>query len=328
MTATTARFPRHDMDWIRATSYLIMAIAIGLALYGSLATHGFLTLANLRSVLSQSAFVGVFAVATAIIMISGNLFSLSIAATGAVTASAALALLPNGGAVAIVLTLLLGVAIFIPQGLLIGGLGANPIIVSIAFGGLEEGIFLWASHGATIVPPLGNTSFTWLSTLVNVPVIGNLPIAVFILIGVTAALECVLRLTRFGTMLYLVGENRSAARAAGIPTAWVIVGAFALAGLCIAIAGIELGAFNSAGSLLVESNYTTDGIAAAVIGGIAITGGRGSLFQALGGAVLVQAISDIVLLRGYTEGWQLLLKGLILLGVVVLMRLNRMRSAR
>jgi ribose/xylose/arabinose/galactoside ABC-type transport system permease subunit len=149
---------------------------------------------------------------------------------------------------------------------------------------------------------------------------------VYVLFGLVVILELVLRVTRFGKLLFLVGENRVAARAAGLPTVLVIVGAFALAGLCVAIVGIELGAFNSSGSLLVESNFTYDGIAAAVIGGSAIGGGRGSMVQALAGAILIQAISDILLLRGYSEGWQILVKGLIVFSVVGLVRLNRMRS--
>jgi ribose/xylose/arabinose/galactoside ABC-type transport system permease subunit len=290
-------------------------------------TPGFLTTANLRSVLDQSAFLGVFAVGTALLMISGNLFSLSISATGAVTASMALYLLPHGALLAIPCAVAGGVVIFAIQGLIIGALGANPIIVSIAAGGLQEGIFLWLSKGSTILPPLGNTSLSFTEHLVHLPLIGSLPVVCFILLGVVVVVEIVLRRTTFGRMLFLVGENRRAAHAAGIPTGWIIIGAFALAGLCIGIVGVEIGAFNGSGSLLDESTYTYDGIAAAVVGGIAVTGGRGSAWQALLGAVFVQAVADLMLLRGYTEGWQLLAKGIVVFAVVVLVGLIRARPS-
>ena len=74
-------------------------------------------MANYRAILAQSAYVGVFTVATALIMISGNLFSLSIGITGAITASTALALLPQGPWVAILGTLALGIVVFGLQGL-------------------------------------------------------------------------------------------------------------------------------------------------------------------------------------------------------------------
>lgn len=316
------------IDTVRTVTYAVIGIALAVAIYLAIDTPGYFTMANLRAILAQSAYVGVFTVATALIMISGNLFSLSIGITGAITASSVLALLPHGGALAIVLTLLLAVAIFAIQGFVVGEFGANPIIVTIAAGGLQQAIFLWASKGATIVPPPGNTSLAFLTKLVDVPVIGPLPLSVFVLFGLVIAVELVLRATRFGSTVYLVGENRPAARAAGLPVTLIIIGAFALAGLCVGIAGVELAAFNGSGSLLVESTFTYDAIAAAVVGGIAITGGRGSMFQALAGAIFVQAIATILLLRGYSQGWQILVKGLIVLGAVVLMQLNRRRSER
>jgi len=327
-TAAAAGVERRRVDPLRAITLGLVALALAVLVYGAIDTPGFFTMANLRAILAQSAYVGVFTVATALIMISGSLFSLSIGTTGAITASAALALVSHGGATAIVVTLLLAVVIFAIQGFLIGEFGANPIIVTIAAGGLQQGIFLWASKGATIVPPIGNTSLAFLTQLVDVPVLGPLPRSVFVLFGIVIAVELILRFTRFGSLLYLVGENRAAARAAGLPVTSVIVGAFALAGLCVGIVGIELGAFNGTGSLLVESTFTYDAIAAAVVGGIIITGGRGSMFQALGGAVFVQAVGTLLLIRGYSTGWQILVKGLIVLGAVILMHLNRRRSAR
>jgi ribose/xylose/arabinose/galactoside ABC-type transport system permease subunit len=320
--------PRRQIDAGRVAGYAIMgAIAIAF-IYLAASTDGFFTMANFRSILTQSAYVGVFSVATAIIMISGNLFSLSLSTTAAVTATSALALLPHGAPISITLAIALGAAIFAAQGVLVGYLGANPIIVSIGAGGLQEGIFLWRTHGATILPPPGNTGFQFLTQLHDIPVIGKLPLAVFVLFGLVIVLELVMRYTRFGKSLYLVGENRVAARGAGLPTGRIIVIAFALAGACIGLVGVELGAFNGSGSLLVGSSFTYDGIAAAVVGGVAITGGRGTLVQALLGAIFIQAISDILLLRGYTEGWQILVKGLVVLAAVLFMRLNQTRSSR
>lgn len=329
MSVQSTRFPgvrQTQFDPARAATFTVLLAGLALAIYGVVATPGFLTGTNVRSVLAQSAYVGVFAVATTVIMISGSLFSLSLAVTGAVTATTFLALLPQGIGLAIVATLALGIMICLAQGFLVGALGANPIIVTIAAGGLQEGVFLWATNGATIVPSFDDTSYRWLNKLIAFPGIGKLPLAVYVLVGLVIVVEMTLRLTRFGRLLFIVGENRRAARAAGIPTALVITAAFALAGLCTAIAGIELGAFNQSGSLLVESNFTYDGIAAAVVGGTAITGGRGSAVQAFGGAVLMSGIADIVLLRGYSEGWQILIQGLVVFAVVVLARLNRMRT--
>jgi erythritol transport system permease protein len=64
------------------------------------------------------------------------------------------------------------------------------------------------------------------------------------------------------------------------------------------------------------------------VGGLAITGGRGWLWQAVAGAIFVQAISTILLLRGYPQGWQILVKGLVVFGAVVLLHLNRTRTSK
>jgi ribose/xylose/arabinose/galactoside ABC-type transport system permease subunit len=285
-------------------------------------TDAFLTWLNLRAILTASAYVGVFAVATTVIMLSGSLFSLSLGITGAITATTFLALLDRGIVVALVATLLLGIFIVGAQGLVVGFFGANPIIVTIAAGGLQTGVFLWITGGATTVPPPGDTSFQWLNNRYF-----ELPLAVYVLFALVIVLEVVMRRTRFGRLVYLVGENRNAAYAAGLPVGLVITGAFAVAGLCIGIVGVELGAFNQSGSLLVESTFTYDGIAAAVVGGTAITGGRGSMVRALAGAVFIATIANMVLLRGYDEGWQILVKGVIVFVVVILLQLDRRRTA-
>jgi simple sugar transport system permease protein/ribose transport system permease protein len=306
---------------IRVAVFGSVALLAALIVFGAFTTEGFLTTTNVKAILSSVAFVGMIAVATALIMISGNLFSLALGATAAASAMVFLALLPQGIVLAFAATMAMGVVLGAIQGLLVGGIGANPIIVTIGATGLIQGVALWASDGAQILPPKGDSSYEWLNGHIL-----TIPVPVYILFGTVIVLDLLMRRTRFGQQLKLVGENVAAARAAGLPTAWIVAGAFALAGLCTAIGGIELGAFNENGSLLIEGTLTYDAIAAAVVGGIAITGGRGSIWQALGGAILIATISDILLLRGYSEGVQILVKGVIVFIVVVLARLNQLRT--
>lgn len=306
---------------IRAAFYGSVALFAALIVYGAITTHGFLTMTNVRAILSSVAFVGMVAVGTALIMISGNLFSLAVGSTAAAAAMIFLALLPHGIVLAFAVALLMGVVVGAAQGFLVGGIGANTIIVTIGAASLIQGVALWASAGATILPPKGDTSFAWLNGHIF-----TFAVPIYILFGTVFALDQFLRRSRFGRQLKLVGENVEAARAAGIRTGWVVVGAFCIASFLFAFAGVELGAFNESGSLLIEGTQTYDAIAAAVVGGIAIGGGRGSVWQGLGGAILIAMISDILLLRGYSEGIQILVKGVVVFAVVVLARLNRMRA--
>ena len=146
------------------------------------------------------------------IVLSGNLFSLALGQTVAVTAMLFLYSLQFGLALAIVLTLLLGLVIGAVQGFAVGAWGANPIIITIGAAGLMEGLAVWLSHGQSIVPPASATSYQRLAE----PLLG-VPFPVYVFVALTIVLAVVMRRTRFGREIYLLGENRTAARAAALP---------------------------------------------------------------------------------------------------------------
>jgi ribose/xylose/arabinose/galactoside ABC-type transport system permease subunit len=214
-------------------------------------------------------------------------------------------------------TLLLGLAIGAVQGFVVGAWRANPIIVTIGAAGLMEGMAVWLSHGQSIVPPASETSWQHLAQ----PVFG-LAVPVYIFFVVTVMLALVMRRTRFGRQIYLLGENRVAARAAALPITLLTVGAFGIASLFTAGSGILIGATSANASLLLTGSYTYDAIAAALVGGNAVTGGRGSIARTAAGAIFIATISDMLLLRGYTTGGQILVRGIIVVVVVVLTNLR------
>ena len=141
-----------------------------------------------------------------------------------------------------------------------------------------EGMAVWLSHGQSIVPPADQTSWEHLAN----PVLG-LPAPVYVFIVVTVILAVVMRRTRFGRQIYLLGENRTAARAAALPITLLTVGAFGIASLYTAGSGVLIGATSANASLLLVGSYTYDAIAAALVGGNAVTGGRGSIARTAGG---------------------------------------------
>jgi ribose/xylose/arabinose/galactoside ABC-type transport system permease subunit len=124
-----------------------------------------------------------------------------------------------------------------------------------------------------------------------------------------------------------MGENRPAARAAGIPVAWLTTLAFTIAGACVAITGILVAGFNQVSNIAISGTFTFDAIAAVLVGGSSVTGGSGSVARTVGGTLVIAAISDMLLLRGASTGMQVLVKGLIVVIVVVLVQLAR-REAR
>ena len=144
-----------------------------------------------------------------------------------------------------------------------------------------EGMAVWLSHGQSIIPPADETSWEHLGQ----PVLG-LPAPVYVFIVVTIILAVVMRRTRFGRQIYLLGENRVAARAAALPITLLTVGAFGIASLYTAGSGILIGATSANASLLLTGSYTYDAIAAALVGGNAVTGGRGSIARTAAGCDL------------------------------------------
>ncbi len=320
-TPLTSPFGRLRLDRsIRVFDVALAAwiVALGsLTVYGAVTTTGFLTVSNLKAILTAAAFVGIIAVGLTVIVLSGNLFSLALGQTAAISAMVFLYALRFDLLVAILLTLLLGLAIGAVQGFAVGAWRANPIVITIGAAGLMEGMAVWLSHGQSIVPPANETSWERLAK----PVLG-LAAPVYVFLVVTVLLAVVMHRTRFGRLIYMLGENRVAARAAGLPITLLTVGAFAIASLYTAGSGILIGASSANASLLLTGSYTYDAIAAALIGGNAVTGGRGSIARTAVGAVFIATISDMLLLRGYATGVQILVRGIIVVVVVVLTNLR------
>ena len=258
-----------------------IAILAAVTIYGAFTTTGFLTVSNGKAILTAASFVGIIAVGLTVIILSGNLFSLALGQTAAISAMVFLYSLRFGLAAAIIVTLLLGLAIGSVQGFAVGAWGANPIIITIGAAGLMEGMAVWLSGGQSIIPPSDETSWEHLGQ----PVLG-LPAPVYVFIVVTVILAVVMRKTRFGRQIYLLGENRVAARAAALPITLLTVGAFGIASLYTAGSGILIGATSANASLLLVGSYTYDAIAAALVGGNAVTGGRGSIARTAAGCDL------------------------------------------
>ncbi|MCW3007996.1 MAG: transporter permease [Solirubrobacterales bacterium] len=302
---------------------VITAAFAAILVIGALTTEGFLSVDNVKAILGSTAFVGIIAVGITVIMLSGNLFSLSLGTTTAVCAMLFLFALQAGIVVAIVATVALGAVLGAAQGLLIGSIGANAIIVTIGAGALQEGGAVWASGGSAVFPPKNAPGMSFLADTIL-----GVPFAVYVLVVLAVAGEYLMRRTRFGREIYLMGENKRAARAAALPIVALTAGAFAVAGACAAIAGVLIGAFNQNASLLVSGTFTYDAIAAALVGGSVVTGGRGSIARTVAGAVVIATISDLLLLRGYSTGVQILVKGAVVLVVVVLLHINQREGER
>ena len=277
----------------------------------ALTTPGFTANASLLSFINTAALVGCVAVGMTFITLSGNIMSFSLGAiTGATTVTFAV-LTDYGVGPALIVAVLVAVGLNFIQGLVIGVFRANPIIVSIAalalIGGITE---LW-SENRIIYAAEGSLAFLK-GRLLGIPVAG----IVFLLCAILA--QALLRYTRFGQNVLMVGSSFRAASAAGVKTWRTVAAAYAWGGFFAGVSGILIAARYDAGHMEYGAGYDYSAIGAVLVGGTAIQGGQGSVTRSVVGVVVITATSVILLLRGLETQHQQLFTGLIVLVAVLL----------
>lgn len=301
-----------------ARGWIAVPVAAALLAIASVTTDGFATWANARAIVASVAVIGPVAIAATLIMLSGSLFSLSLGITAAISGMLFLSLLDHGLLTAIVVALALGALIFAVQGWAIGTWGVNPVIITIGAGSLQAAVATKLSGGNNVLPPAGFTGLDFLSRNVL-----GLPMGVYLFAVVAAVVHGLLSRTTPGRGIYLVGQNRQAAYAAGIPVTAILTTAFAIAGVCVALAGLVQAASITSANLASQGTLTFDATAAVVVGGNAVAGGRGSVPRTLAGVMIIATVTDFFLLRGYSTGMQLTLKGLLVVAFVFLSAKSR-----
>jgi ribose/xylose/arabinose/galactoside ABC-type transport system permease subunit len=314
--AAAARRTRAEV----ATDGVVVVVVVGVLLVG-LSTDRFVSVANAKAILTSASLVGICALGLTLITVGGSAVSLAISQTVAATGMVFLSAQSLGLVPALVLAVAVGALVTGVQGAVVGHAAANPVVLTIAASFAIAGVATGLTDGVSVSP-----SGTGYDHLNATP--AGLPLSVYVLVALTLGLEWTLRRTGFGRSLYLVGENRRAARAAGLPVGRTTTLAWLGAGAMFAVTAAFTAAFNTSANVNLGGTLTFDAIAAVLAGGTPITGGRGSAVRTFLGAVLIAAVSDILLLRGYSTGVQVLVKGLIVLGVVVLVHLRtRSRQA-
>jgi ribose transport system permease protein len=160
----------------------------------------------------------------------------------------------------------------------------------------------------------------------EVPVLGIFPVAVIVLAIVAAILIWLMHGTRYGKLAHAVGDNPRAAELAGVNVTMVRIGAFLVSALSAVIGGILLGGFAGV-STNVGDGLELQAIAAAVIGGAQLLGGRGSVPAAMAGALTLMALFTLLNLLGLPNPMRDVIQGLILIGAVAYTVLQRRKSA-
>ncbi|HEX6536820.1 MAG TPA: ABC transporter permease [Gemmatimonadaceae bacterium] len=297
---------------------LVVVCIAGFARYAE-----FLTAENLLNVLRQNSMLGLIALGMTFVILTSGI-DLSVGAVVALAGVVAADLAPHGSGAAIAGGIGAGAAIGLLNGVVIAKARMDPFIVTLATMIAARGLAL-AATGATSVS-VGDAApgLTWLGR----GDVAGFPVPVVIFLVAYALASVALRYTRFGRHVYAVGDNGEAARLMGLAIDRVLIGTYVLSGALAGIAGIILAGRLGAGQPVAGNGWELDAIAAVVVGGTLLTGGQGGAVETLIGVLLLGVIFNLFNLEGtISPWWQWVLRGLFLLGVVVVQARLRRRAA-
>lgn len=316
-----APLPGAGMKFVRRYSSILAVwlLVVLLAVGASLTSPDFLTSYNLSTFLESIGILSCLALAQSFVLLVAGI-DLSVGA-GVALGSVVIALLLDAGtapwlAIAACVALLTVAGVL--NGLAVTRLRIPSFIVTFAMLGVEEGLALWMSGGDRISLPAAS-NFGALDS----GSFAGLPPEIWLVLAITVLGTLGLRYLRLGRYLYAVGSNREATRVAGVNVVLVLIMAFAICGFLTGIAGWVYTARIVSGNPLVESELNLQSIAAAVIGGVSLFGGQGSLVGALGGVLIYSLINNVLNLFGLNPDITEVVQGLLIVGAVYLNEVQR-----
>jgi ribose transport system permease protein len=264
-------------------------------------------------------------VAQTIVVLSGGI-DLSIASmmalTNMVAATQMLGRSDEVGVGVFVGVLALGIVIGAINGILIVWTRVADIIVTLAMA------FVWAGFALWIAQQPVRSPHEWLSSLVNGSAITDWLPRAFVVLAIAVGLVWIpLRRSRYGLALYAVGSNQLAAFRSGVSVGRTKVLAYALAGLFAAMGGLALSAISGQGNPL-PGGFTLASIAAVVLGGVSLAGGRGGVVGPILAVLVLSLIQTDMTFLGLNSNLATVTQGVILIVVVVLGSLTQRRRAR
>lgn len=298
--------------------YGILIALLLICIILSIATPNFLTVQNLLIVLRQVSINGILAIGVTFVIITGGIdLSLGsvIALTGVVAASFAH---PNTYplVVPLILAILSGVAIGAINGLTITIGKVAPFIVTLGMMTIARGLALVFSDGRPVTNLSPSFNFIGGGDIVYVPV----PILLFILVIIISFV--ILKYTRIGRYIYAVGGNENAAKASGIIVNRVKLFAYIMCSGLAALAGIVLASRITTGQPNAGIAYELDAIAAVVIGGTSLLGGKGSIAGTVIGVLIIGVINNGLDHLNVSSYYQQIIKGVIIICAALLDRKN------
>ncbi|MER8465558.1 ABC transporter permease [Mesorhizobium sp. M1409] len=295
------------------TAFACIALLLCL---GSLYSRSFLSPEYLLQQLKVASFLGVIATGMMLVILLGQI-DLSVpwcVAAGAMMACAAAAYGPAGVVLAIPFGILCGVLIGIVNGIGVAYLRIPSMIITLATNAVAQGLMVVYTGGFS--PQDSATgAMRYLATGFGIPGVPN-AVIIWALIG--AAMVFVLTRTSFGRTVYGIGNRERAAYLSGIDTRRVVMIAFAASGGLSAFGGVLLAGYASKAAQSMGDAYLLPSIAAVVLGGTSILGGRGSYLGTVAGVILITLLQSILSVMQMPEAGRQIIYGVVIVAMLLL----------
>jgi ribose transport system permease protein len=299
---------------------VLAGLALVLVLFGALVGPQFFRAANLELVARQTVIVCVAALGMTMVIVSGGI-DLSVGSVVALsTVVTAVMLRSQGPATAAAAALVAGAICGLVNGVLVTQLRVVPFIVTLGTMLLVRGAAKGLADERRIEAPV-----TWLNSLLRTARDGSglwLPTGIWITVVIAAIVALTLRYTRFGRHLFAIGSSERTARLCGVRIGRTKIAVYTIAGALAALAGILEFSKLSVGDPTVSVGLELDVIAAVIIGGGSLSGGRGSVVGTLAGATIMAVIQIGCSQLGLPNWVQQIVTGSIIVGAVALDRLR------
>jgi len=313
-------------------SQLIWFLLAAIVVFFALTTRNFLSIGNFINILFNASVLGVLVIGQSFTLLTGN-FDLSMESTLGLSGLVGIWLITAAGpplygsgwmtapALSILLILLIGLGIGCINGVLITKMKVNNFVVTLAMLITIRGLTLLVNNGQTAYSVSQVYNWIGLGKLGPIPI----PIVVFLLLFAIGYV--VTTYTPFGRELYAIGANKNAAYASGVKPETRIIQVYMISGLLAALAGWMLSARLTNAMSSMGQGSVFEVFAAAVIGGISLKGGQGSLIGALGGVLLLTTIGSGLNLMNVSVYWIQAIRGLIIL-IAMLIEAQKVRYSR
>jgi len=285
---------------------VLIIIMLIIAVVVTIVNKNFLSLKNLFNIISAVSVIGIATIGESMVLFTGE-FDLTLGPLFSITAWLMALITPVYGAtLGITVALAAGLVFGAITGVVVTNVKANSFIVTLALGSVYTGVGLLMNRGAY-------SSMSGLFTIFKEKIFGVIPYSIIALLAVLVIAALVFKYTKFGRFMFLIGANQKAAYLSGIKVKFYKVIIFAAAGVLYGLASIVLVSQISVAMNYIGEPYTLSAIAAAVLGGVVLGGGKGDVLGIFLGVLLFGLVTNAMILMKIDPYWRGIVIGVIIL---------------